>query len=676
MSSSSSGTRLADLGLRSFVSQSGLANILKDLKETGLPDAVSRRSIKRARASAVRLTTANGPIFRKWIIPRVDADQQPLVLEFIDPLSWLTYISDNCAGFSAFMAGCLAQHPISLEAPWQVALYVDEVAPGNQLKHDNRRKVQAIYWSFKQFGSTNLSCETNWMVLTTVRSKQVNSIGGMSVFFKYIMDSFFGDGRFAAGLPIRCQGSSYILCAKLGLVIADESALKSLFDNKGASGAMICMLCRNCVLPRLKLHEHDSTGFLISHTNHDFSKFLPATDDSIKSSINMLAARKDMLNKGQFEKLEYSVGFNHNPQGILASAWFPGHLSSSMVMFDWMHCFLVSGVYSLEVGLLLGVLSTFGISNKDIHQWFQTVRWPASIEHRGVTGKTCFEKRSGSANDHFKCSASEGLATYSPLRLFLMTQVSNRPDATAEVKQSCKSYFALAKVLDMLHSLLKGIVVEPTQLHDAVSTHMKLFTQTYDAEYVIPKFHYGLHLPTLLQKHGMLVSCFVHERKHREIKRFANQLTNTGCDFESSILECVAAAHLLDLSDMEHSVETDALIKPQPAPPDLRALMISAVGNDAEIQYSKEAQFKKGERCFSNDLVVLDLADGKHVAEIWFHISADNVPMSVVSLCTVMGGNMFKKTTEPLLVLTSAVSYVCTYVSQGDRFLVAPATVR
>jgi hypothetical protein len=205
---------------------------------------------------------------------------------------------------------------------------------------------------------------------------------------------------------------------------------------------------------------------------------------------------------------------------------------------------------------------------------------------------------------------------------------------------------------------------------------MKLFTQTYAQEYVIPKFHYGLHLSTMLQKHSMLVSCFVHERKHREIKRFANQLTNTGCDFQSSILDSVAAAHLLDFSDMVHSVDNDALINPQPAPVDLRALMISAVGHNAEIEYAKEAQFKKGERCFSNDLVILDLADGKHIAEIWFHISADNVPMSVVSLCTTMGGNMFKKTSEPLLVLTSAVSCVCTYVSQGDCFLVAPATVR
>ena len=181
MSSSSRSPALSTFGLHSFVSQSGLAAVLKQVKENGIPDAVSRASVKRARTQSVRLTTTAGPIFKSWSIPKVGTDKM-LVLEYIDPISWLTHIAEHCAGFASFMERCLAQKPSTLEAPWQIALYCDEVTPGNQMRHDNKRKVQAVYWSFLQYGSTSLSCETKWMVLTAARSKLITDIGGMSVF--------------------------------------------------------------------------------------------------------------------------------------------------------------------------------------------------------------------------------------------------------------------------------------------------------------------------------------------------------------------------------------------------------------------------------------------------------------------------------------------------------------
>ena len=36
--------------------------------------------------------------------------------------------------------------------PWGLVWYSDEVGPGNQLKHSNRRKVQCIYWSMLPLG--------------------------------------------------------------------------------------------------------------------------------------------------------------------------------------------------------------------------------------------------------------------------------------------------------------------------------------------------------------------------------------------------------------------------------------------------------------------------------------------------------------------------------------------
>ena len=33
-----------------------------------------------------------------------------------------------------------------------MAIYSDEVSPGNQLKHTNQRKVQVLYWSLQELG--------------------------------------------------------------------------------------------------------------------------------------------------------------------------------------------------------------------------------------------------------------------------------------------------------------------------------------------------------------------------------------------------------------------------------------------------------------------------------------------------------------------------------------------
>ena len=42
---------------------------------------------------------------------------------------------------------------------------------------------------------------------------------------------------------------------------------------------------------------------------------------------------------------------------------------------------------------------------------------------------------------------------------------------------------------------------------------------------MVPKAHYALHMGEQLKAHGLLLTCFVHERRHKECKRFANQMS-------------------------------------------------------------------------------------------------------------------------------------------------------
>jgi hypothetical protein len=59
----------------------------------------------------------------------------------------------------AFLHSRLALHPNDIKHPWTIILYNDEITPGNALKHHNQRKVQAYYWSFREFGMEALTSE-------------------------------------------------------------------------------------------------------------------------------------------------------------------------------------------------------------------------------------------------------------------------------------------------------------------------------------------------------------------------------------------------------------------------------------------------------------------------------------------------------------------------------------
>ena len=115
--------------------------------------------------------------------------------------------------------------------------------------------------------------------------------------------------------------------------------------------------------------------------------------------------------------------------------------------------------------------------------------------------------------------------------------------------------------------------------------HTCYYKSAYGEDSMIPKFHFSLHLPSMLRAHGLLVACFVHERKHKEVKRVANNMSNTQGWFESNILESVIQMHLQDLADDVYMPLLCAnLVKPSLAGPDLTALVHTALNTNRDVQ--------------------------------------------------------------------------------------------
>lgn len=139
------------------------------------------------------------------------------------------------------MEQMLSQHQPG--RPLSLCLYSDEISPGNNLKRDKRRRVQAIYWSIKELGCARLCMESSWFIFTIVRSETIAKrvAGGMSQLARECVRAFYAEGcDFRLGVQLALPGGYKHIMAKVGYILGDESALKQWFECKGAGGKLMC----------------------------------------------------------------------------------------------------------------------------------------------------------------------------------------------------------------------------------------------------------------------------------------------------------------------------------------------------------------------------------------------------------------------------------------------------
>ena len=74
-------------------------------------------------------------------------------------------------------------------------------------------------------------------------------------------------------------------------------------------------------------------------------------------------------------------------------------------------------------------------------------------------------------------------------------------------------------VLYLLSQIHTGHVTSK-MLAEALAIHYAAHVIAYGYTLFVPKHHYMLHIPAQLDKFTMLIMCYVHERKHKILKRF------------------------------------------------------------------------------------------------------------------------------------------------------------
>lgn len=225
--------------------------------------------------------------------------------------------------------------------------------------------------------------------------------------------------------------------------------------------------CQNVIQRR---YAPESMEGLVFHDDLDSRKFKLHTDGSVFSFARHLQARAAELNKEELSKVETNTGFNHVPEGVLLDPLLQTKvLPVTATCFDPMHVFLVAGVFHFEFTLLVDSLAKKSkVKQSDIHIFYSDCVRPAHLRARGTTGQALFAKK---YEDGFKSSASEALAVYPVLRLFLQML---KPAQAAGVNKQLVSFFALCSVLDALRLAGAGTLAA-SMLLEKIMAHLRAF---------------------------------------------------------------------------------------------------------------------------------------------------------------------------------------------------------
>lgn len=657
------------------VTASALSAILKAAAADELPALASRRDIREATQAVMSDVTPYGTIARELTLRTTEGGEMTTVVAH--PLAFLWRAARYNVAFAEFLKERLAVAPSTAEHPWRLVLYSDEVVPGNQLSHDNKRKVWVVYFSFLEFGTAALSREDMWFCVLACRSSEVSRVsGGMGQVFGAIAKLFFGGDvhdMSVGGVVMNLEdGTAIRLFARLDMFLQDGGAHKAVWHCKGDAGTKLCMLCRNLYSESSELADEDGSDLLTCSLIYE-SQLDFATDEDIRSSVRRLAARRATETTVTFAKWCQAVGFRHEPHGMLLDPSLDHIVQpASQFVHDWMHAVFVHGVFNTVGYFVLEACINAGMNvYETLNDYVATWAWPCRVDKPSLCD--VFVKKRATASrkaKHLKCTASEGLSVYPVMAHFFRVVVMR----AGRCIQECTAFLKLAAVIDVLVAIPFGIVSA-----ELLREHVQAFLVACEAagwrNAMHPKFHWLVHLPRHLHRFHCLPTCWVHERKHRMVKRYASDVCNTRV-YERTVLGEVCAHHLASLAEPSTFDFKVGLIGGRPCPAKMIEMLSSALEltvHGLEFTTAVNARVSEHIVCHKSDVVLLDPESGAgfDVGIVWLFAAVAGESLALVSVwnqvssCRNSGTAEYQDLPKPILVTLDSI--VCPLVYSRCR---------
>jgi hypothetical protein len=122
------------------------------------------------------------------------------------------------------------------------------------------------------------------------------------------------------------------------------------------------------------------TSWEVPHTCHECGWFLSHTPDTINAIFRRLIAAKASMTKGEFGQLETNLGWNLIPDTIMTYPKMRGLcMPTSVVIYDWMHIYFVSGIFNHHLGKMMKCLRACGYTYAALNSYLKLWRWPKQV---------------------------------------------------------------------------------------------------------------------------------------------------------------------------------------------------------------------------------------------------------------------------------------------------------
>ena len=501
---------LASVAARAQCSLAAVSRTLAGLIEEGLSGNVEadlgaadsvRRVLSAGSRAHAEATTPYGEVMQHLAVNGVN-------IPLVSPKALLHYLCSVSPDFASLLGSVAsASHDRTL----RLVLYADEVTPGNVLRPDAGRKFWAIYWTVCEFPEFFRRSEDSWFTVATIRSKFLETIpGGLSAVMKEFLKHVWlpETGNLATtGLMVPVPGGRQWFRATFCGFCADEAALKTIYNVKGASGTRPCLLCKNIIKNPPSGHPY-LKGCEASADQCDLH-----TDQSFFEQVDLLRAVRGRVGVGTFQQMEKACGINFDTNGLL----FAQDLRSivrppTCTVFDHMHCLCSQGIATSELGFLVSQMHNAGISVEQVDSFLSLFTLPKKF---GSWPRIFLQQRANAATGNLRIFASEVLTLLVLMRQFVICVLG----PSGLLPRHCECVLLLCEIARILQ-LGDKACLQVERLTAVIAQHSNLFQELYP-QAVRPKLHYLAHIPAILSRLQVNLSCYVTERKHRESKRAA-----------------------------------------------------------------------------------------------------------------------------------------------------------
>ena len=430
-------------------------------------------------------------------------------------------------------------------------------------------------------------------------------------------------------------GRIHHLFIKLGLFLNDGQAHKLVMGVKGDGGCRFCTLCLNAWSSVSPVLDEDGEPLMICKMIKS-SDMVPATDSDLLGAVDRLAHRFS-TGAPKFKDWEKASGLNHMEHGMLQNQQLrsKGVLEPvTQYVHDPMHCLLANGVMNIVLWLLLAALMPFMNIWSILCSYVTHWNFPKHVKMDHLSdifseprARSCLKAKK------FKAMASELLSVYVILAFFFQSLLLQ---GSVQCEAEITAFLAFCDVMDMFQIIPLGLI-SPDMLKAAIETFLQACVQAGWADYMIPKFHWLLHMPGHLRKFFCIPTCFALERKHRLIKRFAATVRRTQV-LMTSVYKNVLNHELSRLREPD-VFKTGVFLKGKSAPSKKVLKYLSElVGvnlNKDEVFVSSVAHLQPAGWSTKGDIVLLKSDTRLQqwcAAQLWLHVELPGQPlMSLVS---------------------------------------------